>query len=329
MKTLDFHCDTIEKIYSARMQGKEISLLSNDLQLSVEGMQGADYILQCFALWIDCRKYHYPYTAYKDMLEVFREKISEAKIAHIKDKKGLRAVLEAKRLAGILTVEDGGIIGNKMELLDELFADGVRLMTLVWNYNNMIGTAAMEKTQDWGLTKFGREVVERMEELGMIVDVSHLSDKGVLDVLDVAKKPFIASHSNARAELDHPRNLSDTLIRQLANRGGVIGLNFCVGFLLPEFSWSKQIGLPPERAYIPNQIFEALVRHARHISDVGGIDCLSLGSDFDGIPVNTAIPNAAFMTELYDEFRRGGFPPSQIDKVFYGNGLRVLNELLP
>lgn len=329
MKTLDFHCDTIEQIYSARKNGREISLLKNNLQLDCEGMQEADYILQCFALWIDCGKYHYPYETYRDMLAVFKEKISETKLAHIRDRKGLDAVLDAGRIAALLTVEDGGIIGNKMELLDEMFRDGVRLMTLTWNYNNRIGTAAMEKTQDWGLTSFGREVVMRMEELGMVVDVSHLSDKGVLDVLDVAKKPFVASHSNARAELDHPRNLPDPLIREIGNRGGVIGLNFCVAFLLPEFSWSRQIGLTPEKVYIPQQIFEAITRHAKHIADVGGIDCLALGSDLDGIPTNVAIPAAGHMTELYDEFRRAGFPPSQIDKIFYGNGLRVLRELLP
>ena len=329
MKTLDFHCDTMEQIYSARVKGKEISLVKNELQLDCEGMQEADYILQCFALWIDCEKYHYPYETYRDMLSVFKEKLSETKLAHVRDRKGLEAVLAAKRIAALLTVEDGGIIGNKIELLDELFQDGVRLMTLTWNYNNRIGTAAVAKNQDWGLTSFGREVVMRMEELGMIVDVSHLSDKGVLDVLDVTTKPFVASHSNARAELSHPRNLPDPLIREIGRRGGVIGLNFCVSFLLPEFSWSRQIGLSPENVYIPRQIFEAVLRHARHIADVGGIDVLALGSDLDGIPVNAAIPTAGAMTELYDEFRRGGFKPSEIDKIFYGNGLRVLRELLP
>ena len=136
-------------------------------------------------------------------------------------------------IGALLTVEEGGVLDGSMERLEQLFEKNVRLLTLTWNKDNCIGhpNHRDKEKNALGLTPFGFEVICRMEELGMIVDVSHLSDGGFYDVARTMKKPFVASHSNARALCGHPRNLTDDMLKLLAKHGGVAGLNFCPAFL--------------------------------------------------------------------------------------------------
>jgi membrane dipeptidase len=156
-----------------------------------------------------------------------------------------------------------------------------------------------------------------MEELGMIADVSHLSDAGFYDVLQYSSKPFVASHSNAREVCGCVRNLTDDMIRKLAERGGCMGLNFCADFL----------ETVPEGQPNPGTI-EAVVRHAKHIVKVGGIGVLGLGSDFDGIDTNQELPGAQSMELLWERLHQSGFTQGQLDAVFYKNVLRVYEEVL-
>ena len=168
-----------------------------------------------------------------------------------------------------------------------------------------------------GLTGRGRELVAEMERLGIIPDVSHLSDAGFCDVLEVTEKPFVASHSNARAVCPDVRNMTDDMIRRLSERGGVMGLNFCADFL-------EEVPFGEEN---PGTI-AAVVRHAEHIAKVGGIDVLGLGSDFDGIPVHVELPGAQSMGRLWDALHRAGFSEGKLDKIFYENVLRVYRDTL-
>ncbi len=168
-----------------------------------------------------------------------------------------------------------------------------------------------------GLTDKGREFVCEMERMGMIVDVSHLSDAGFLDVLETAKKPFVASHSNARAVCPNVRNLTDDMIRALAERGGVMGLNFCADFLE-----EKPFGVRN-----PGTV-EAAVGHAKHIVSVGGIEVLGLGSDFDGIDVHEELPGAQSMGVLWEALHEAGFTQDELDRIFYKNVLRVYKDTL-
>ena len=156
----------------------------------------------------------------------------------------------------------------------------------------------------------------------MIVDVSHLSDKGFYDVLECAKKPFVASHSNARAVCPCARNLTDSMIRSLGERGGVMGLNYCVDFLL------EAQCIPGGKEARIQAILNAAVNHARHIVDVGGMEVLGLGSDFDGIDVNEALPGAQSVERLWDALHGAGFTQSQLDGIFSENVLRVYREIL-
>lgn len=168
-----------------------------------------------------------------------------------------------------------------------------------------------------GLTETGRRFVEEMEELGMIPDVSHLSDAGFYDVLACTKKPFVASHSNARSICPCARNMTDEMIRALSERGGVMGLNFCADFLT-----QKPVGV-----HNPGTI-EDIVTHAKHIVKVGGIEVLGLGSDFDGIDTHEELAGAQGMEKLYDALLKGGFQASEADKIFSENVLRVYKDTL-
>ena len=154
-----------------------------------------------------------------------------------------------------------------------------------------------------------------MEELGMIIDVSHLSDAGFYDVLKYTKAPFVASHSDARALCPHQRNLTDEMIRALAERGGVIGLNYCASFLAQQ-----------QRDAMAT--IEQIAAHAKHIAKVGGIGCLGLGSDFDGIGNPVEMQDASGMIRLSDGLRKAGFHESEVDAIFSGNVMRIYEEIL-
>ena len=252
MKVADMHCDTIGVIYENRLLGNSYSLKENKLHIDIKKMKKSDYLLQNFAMFIDIKKYKKPYETLQEMIDVYYEELNKNKediIPVYKYEDILRCKKENK-IAALLTIEDSGALECKMERLQEVYDRGVRLMTLTWNYPNGVGypnvklkvddngkilekpDISLINTKD-GLTNFGIELVERMEAMGIIVDVSHLSDAGFYDVLKHTNKPFVASHSNARSISNVARNLSDDMIRNLAERGGVTGINFCSNFIQP------------------------------------------------------------------------------------------------
>ena len=163
-----------------------------------------------------------------------------------------------------------------------------------------------------GMKPEGFEIVREMNRVGMVVDVSHLGDDGFWDVVKYCDGPFVASHSNARAVCNHTRNMTDDMIRALADKGGVMGLNFCGDFLNPNGK---------SRA-------EDMVRHAKHIINVGGSDILGLGTDYDGIDGDLELDHCDKMPLLAQEMERQGFSTQQIEKIFHGNVLRLYREVL-
>ena len=254
------------------------------------------------------------------------------------------------KLSALLTVEEGAVCGGSPERLRELYDMGVRMLTLTWNYRNELGWPATcrslgqsrgngdgrpaEKGEIGkcgsggkdemtgpadavhGLTETGRDFVMEMERLGMIPDVSHLSDAGFDAVWECTKKPFVASHSNARAVCPSLRNLTDDRIRRLAERGGCMGLNYYDRFLVDGGSEDPEV------------LWDALIRQVRHITNVGGTEVLGLGSDFDGIPTNPALPGAEAMPVLWERLKTAGFTESRLDRIFWKNVMRVYRETL-
>ena len=275
--------------------------------------------MQCFAAFVSARENRFRQAA--SLADSFYAFCEREKIKPVTKAGEISAGVNA-----LLTVEEGGAIEGSLEKLVYLYERGVRMMTLTWNYENEIGYPAFpdyegllagkrsfaEREVERGLKPFGFECVEKMNELGMIIDVSHGSDKLVKDVAASSKKPFIASHSGARSALNCARNLTDEGIKMIAESGGVVGLYFCADFLSPDLSEEGQR--------------EALLRHARAIVNAGGEGCLAIGSDFDGIPENPYLKNPSVVPDFL-KLLSGEFGEGRAEKFAYKNFLRVFSEI--
>lgn len=327
MKVADMHCDTISRLLDNR---DGWTLAENGLHLRLDKMEQGDYLLQNFALFLHAGKKKDLYQEALRMADCFREqmRLCADRIGQVTCWSEIEENRARGRISALLTVEEGGVFQGSLEKLRRFYDLGVRMVTLTWNFPNEIGwpnvTLQEGKAPDFqtpqtkkGLTQFGFCFLEEMERLGMIPDVSHLSDAGFWDVCTHAKKPFVASHSNARAVCNHIRNLTDDMIRALAEKGGVTGLNFC-----PDFLENTEAGQKGEGA------IAAAVRHAAHIVKVGGIECLGLGSDFDGIPTPDGLTGADKLPLLDEALKKAGFAASQREKIFSGNVLRLYRETL-
>jgi membrane dipeptidase len=225
-------------------------------------------------------------------------------------------------------VEEGAVYKGSPEMVRFFYEHGVRKSTLTWNFENELafpnravknletGEYRVFPETERGLKKAGQDVVQLMEELGMLIDVSHLGDAGILEILDMVgtHTPVIASHSNARAVTGHPRNLTDQMLRGIAEHGGVTGLNFCAEFLTEAGSGVSRI--------------KDMVRHVRYIYNVAGSDTIGLGTDFDGIDDQLEISGAGQMQKLADALSEAGFTTGEIEKIFWRNVMRVYEEVL-
>ena len=207
------------------------------------------------------------------------------------------------RTAAILTVENGSVLAGRLDRVEVLARDGVRMMTLTWNGENEIGSG---NATDHGLSPFGREVVPELERQGVIADVSHLNDRGLDDFLSVARKPFAASHSNARSVCGHKRNLTDEQIREMVGRGCLIGLNYAQDFL-------RAGGRPAT--------LDDLYRHVERFLELGAERCLALGSDADGTDVPPGLDSPGRFAGLYQYFLDRGLPPAVADGILWKNSL--------
>lgn len=346
---IDMHCDTVSEIRRrSGKKGEACGLRENALHIDARRLRENGYLLQCFALFVSLRgcgaiqgetaqgqEERQPDKAWAEVQELYRVYRQEmencADLLHPVEKAGdLEQCRQTGKVGALLTVEEGGVCGGNPARLEKLYDMGVRMLTLTWNFPNELGWpninaldpgrgygSLFQADAERGLTETGRDFVSRMEELGMLADVSHLSDRGFWDVVEISRRPFVASHSNARAVCPCVRNLTDGMIRALAQRGGVMGLNFCADFLRTV----------QEGEHNPGRL-EDIVAHARHICKVGGEDCLGLGSDFDGIDTNEELPGAQAMGDLWEALRRGGFTERQLDKIFQDNVLRVLGGVL-
>lgn len=321
---IDMHCDTLMQAYLKKE--KTIYQLP-DTMADVKRLYEIDCKAQFFAIFMP------PITMKKQMgalfpeddayirslLEIYRNTLREHTdiFAAVRNVSELKENAAAGKLSGILTLEDGRAVDGKAEKLEWLYEEGIRLISLTWNHENCFGApnSADKETMSRGLTAFGREAVERMNELGMLIDVSHLSDGGFWDVAEITKSPFVASHSNCRALSPHPRNMTDAMIRELAEKGGVMGLNFSGKFLNEDIENAKSR-------------IEHMIRHLKHMTNIGGINVAAIGTDFDGIKGEFEIGNCSEMQRLFDALQKAGFHESQIEQIAYKNIERVLEDVL-
>ncbi len=325
MKVIDLHCDTLSALRHAGKEGKEKNLAANDQHIDLAKMEKGDYLLQCFAAFVFLKGEEDPFTAALEEIDIFYDAMERFadRIAPVKTWADLEQNRAAGKLSAMLTVEEGGVCKGNLSLLRTLYRLGARIMTLTWNFENELAwpndidmqTGLSTPNTDRGLKERGREFIAEMERLGMIVDVSHLGDAGFWDVAKTATRPFIATHSNARAVRGHVRNLTDEMLRAVADKGGVTGINFCGDFLDPG-----------EKPY--SSVFW-MGEHIEHIRRVGGIEMIALGSDFDGIEPDVEMGDCSGMPLLEAELHRRRFSDDEIEKIFHGNALRVLKEFLP
>ncbi|NBK99076.1 MAG: membrane dipeptidase [Erysipelotrichia bacterium] len=330
MKVVDMHCDTLAVLLDKKLNKQEYSLKENDLQVDLQKMKEGDYLLQNFACFTCLKEVDDPVVRVNQLIDLYHEQIElhKDRIAPVLRYRDIAENEKRGLLSSLLTIEEGGVVANDLSLLRNYYRLGVRMITLTWNYANGIGYPNFESkktmafsdlkkinTND-GLTAFGIEYIKEMQRLGIIIDVSHLSDAGFYDVLKYSEGPFVASHSNARTICDVARNMSDDMILALAQRKGVMGINFCGDFL-------KQSNVGNEVSMI-----EDMVKHIIYIKSLAGIDCIGLGSDFDGITSTLEIKNASMMQHLAKALKAHHFSEEEIEKIFYKNVLRVYQAIL-
>lgn len=324
MKVADMHCDTLYELNLKEEQGKEISLRSNQLNIDLLKMQAGDYLIQNFAVFTHLKQDKDPLEHVNHCIDVFYRNMHENQdmIRPVRTYDDIMVNKKEGRMSAMLTLEEGAVIHDDLTFLRNYYRLGVRMITPSWNFANGLthpnfdceASDGFDTFDDvHGLTDFGKQYIREMEDLGMIVDVSHMSDACFYDVLDITKKPFVASHSNARALCPHARNMSDDMILKLAHRGGVIGINYAADFLNREAQRSR---------------IEDMVKHILYIKELAGIDCIGLGSDFDGIPQNLDMKDASELPRLEEALKKAGLSKEDIEKIFSLNVLRVYREIL-
>lgn len=289
LRVFDLHCDTLDRLAfygdpsvpggfaehdvhvpAARMA----TLADNDAHISL-ARTAAFAWCQCFAAFIpDVVQGDAAWSLFTRVRGVWERELERCsgQLACVRAGGDIDTAHAAGKTAGLFTVEGASFLEDDAAAqvrLDALADAGVRMITLTWNGPNALGSG--NDTTD-GLTAFGRTMVRELERRTIMVDVSHLNDAGFKDVCAVAERPFAASHSNARAVCGHPRNLADWQLREIADRGGVVGLNFCRDFL-------SDVHADPTH--------DDVLRHVDHVLEVAGEDVLALGSDYDGCDVPT------------------------------------------
>ena len=322
MKIIDLHCDTIMHFW----MGKRLSEMQ-DAHISLAKLKAGNVGLQCFAIFVPTGSaaerlegYTTPEAYFDLAYERFLEETeaNSDEISQVFTVRDLEENVKQNRISAMLTVEDGVLLHGNIQMLDDYYRKGVRMITLTWNYENSLGfpNSPDSGLHALGLKPFGIEAVERMNELGIIVDVSHLSEGGFWDVVKYSRKPFVASHSCARSLCDVSRNLTDDQLRALAESGGVVGVNYYTRFVRP---------MKDEQDLYTS--IKDISRQLVYMRNVAGIDALALGSDYDGME-STMEWGDCGGTQLLLEGLEKDFTASEIDKIAFENAFRVIRDTL-
>ena len=321
MKIIDMHCDTVMKLYGGQ------TLRNADGHIDLDGLRRGDCLAQCFAIFYPgptAAGYPLPtdmrscfdgmYAAFRREMEAERDVISQALcVADI-----LKNDAEG-RLSAVLTIENADLPGASLDAVDEFYEKGVRMMSLTWNSESCLGYPCSPDPalHARGLKPLGIETVRRMNELGIAVDVSHLSEGGFWDVVRHSTKPVIASHSCARALCDHCRDLTDEQLRAIGESGGVVGVNFYTPFLL------QGSGEGPD-GYTDAEL---VARHLRYIIDKAGLEAAAFGSDYDGIPSTLEWEDYGGSQRLIERLE-AWFTPRELELISHGNVLRAFGDTI-
>ena len=354
---IDTHDDTTQRLLDPHF---DITVPHTDGNIDVPRMRDGGLTAIFFSIWIN-GKILGP-TAVKqalDQIDAVRETVRK----HPNDfilattAEDIREAKKQHKIAALMGVEGGHMMGNDLAVLRTFAALGVRYMTLTHMENNEWADSSTAAPEHNGLTPFGKDVVREMNRLGMLVDISHVSDKTFYDALEVSKAPLIASHSSCGALCNAARNMPDDMIRDLAKHGGVIQINYHVGFLSQQFrdfeaahpevekeineEVKKRCGTDEacsgvagdqvvrdfmKEGKLPKVDWTAIIEHIDHAVKVGGIDHVGLGSDFDGAVMPLGMEDVTHLPQITDALLKKGYSESDVRKILGENTLRVLSE---
>lgn len=296
----DLHCDTLTEA-----RGKNLPMLHQDLQLDLARLPHDMVLAEAFAIFIpDTLRGEEAVRYFEQCAAYYEEQLNNNSntVLAVSSRSPIRTIWGQRKHAAMLSVEGGAVLGGDLTRVELLQKHHVRMLTLTWNGENEIGGGAHSSG---GLTEFGRALLPRLEKAGILIDVSHLNDETMRDVIGATRRPLVASHSDSRAVCDVPRNLPDGAFCAIAERGGLVGLNF-----YPEFLCKH-----PESASCDD-----ILRHAEHFLTLGGEDVLALGSDFDGAEMPHDLPNAESLPFLAEKLS-AAFGKVLAEKICYQNAL--------
>ena len=354
---IDTHADTTQRLLDGKF---DIGQRHSDGNIDIPRMREGGLNAQFFSIWMSgkttggaaVQKSLDQIDAVRRMVRTHRSDMMLAVTAA-----DVRRAHEQGKIAVLMGMEGGHMIANDLAVLRMYSALGVRYMTLTHFYNNDWGDSSTDKPAHNGLTDFGKDVVREMNRLGMLVDISHVSDKTFYDALEVSKAPLLASHSSSRALDDHPRNMTDEMAKALASRGGVIQINYERSYLSQEYNvafkanagdisrweerFKKECGDNAEctekaQAKFVNQLvadgklphvsWERIVDHIDHFVKLVGADHVGLGSDFDGADMPEGMEDASKLPKITEALMRRGYSDADIRKILGENTLRVMEQ---
>jgi membrane dipeptidase len=356
---VDTHDDTTQLMLDPKFDlGARQPKGSIDIPRMREGGLGAIF----FSIWIPS-KVAGPTAVQKALQQI--DAVRELVRKHPKDlalattAEQIRQAHKNGKIAASMGVEGGHMINSNLGVLRKYAALGVRYMTLTHSGNDEWADSSTDKAVHNGLTDFGKKVVREMNRLGVMVDISHVSDKTFYDALDVSRAPLLASHSSCRAICDAPRNMTDQMMKDLAAKGGVIQINYHVGFLSQEFrnaekadpkineaialEVNKRCGDANEgcmliegdritREYVakgvlPRVEYAKIIDHVDHAVKVAGIDHVGLGSDFDGANMPYGMEDVTMLPKITDGLLKKGYSDGDVQKILGENTLRLMTDV--
>ena len=303
---VDLHSDVILDVASGK---RDIAVRGTTGHVDLPRLRAGGVDVQVFAIFVHPRYAGKGFQRAAELLDAFdRLARTQHTLAAVTTVEGIEQAVGAGRIAAVLSIENGSALDGNPANLDRLYARGVRILSLTWNQSNDLADGALEDTHG-GLTPLGRRILAKMAGLGMIVDVSHLSERAFWAVLEATRGPLLATHSNAGGLTPHRRNLSDDQLRALARRGGVVGVNF-----YPAFTGGSTL--------------QHVLNHVDYLVKIMGADHVGLGSDFDGFSQTiTGLEDVSKFPALTAGLLARGYAADDVRKILGGNALRVFRAV--
>ena len=353
---LDTHDDTTQRFFSKA--GFDMAARHTDGHIDIPRMRDGGMNAIFFSIWIDGRTMGPPAVQKAiDQIDAVHQMVRKdpKDLAFCRTAAEVREAHKQGKIAVLIGVEGGHMIGNDIRVLRTFGDLGVRYMTLSHFYNDEWADSSTDKPAHNGLTDFGKDIVREMNRQGIMVDISHVSDKTFYDALEVSKAPLIASHSSCRALCDHVRDMSDDMIKALAAKGGVIQINYEKSFIDQAYkdaydkasggvvatmnNIGKECGDDEEcvitkvqaiqaamekSGQLPPVSWERIIEHIDHAVKLVGADHVGLGSDFDGATMPTGMEDCTKLPKITEALMRKGYSDDDIRKILGGNVLRVM-----